>query len=83
MPVEGVGPLGAIFDDVDDVAEVDYVGWATLGVGTVRRIPTVNLETERAEMAEVIASPAAIVEHGVAVGDDDPVGEGLSDGTRE
>jgi len=33
-------PFGRVFNDVDDISEVDYVGLTPLGSGCVHRVPS-------------------------------------------
>ena len=60
------GAFGLILDDVDDVPEVDDVGFDPRAVWSVGGIPSLGGDAELRERAHVVASAAPIVEDGRA-----------------
>jgi hypothetical protein len=54
--------LGGIFDDVDDVAEMDDRGRLKRGARTMHRIPAVAGMAHDGQDAEIVATAAAVIE---------------------
>ncbi len=68
-----------VFDDVDDVTEVNDVGGMAFGVGAIVGIPAGTAEALVCNALDVAAVTAAVVEEGRAGGEESGF-EGRSDG---
>ena len=62
-------PFPDVFDDIDDVAEVDDLGWSEIATGAVRWIPPPSFDAYQAEITNIVSEPAAEVENGCSRGD--------------
>ena len=59
-------PFGRIFDDIEDIAEIDDISRALLGCRTVDRVPPFCIVAESSETVQVGALAAAVIEDGCA-----------------
>lgn len=62
-PAEGVRALGRVLDHVDDVAEVDDIGFSSRRIRPEHRIPATAGEALCIEQLDVLAVPAAVIEY--------------------
>lgn len=67
---EGGASFIGIFDDVDDVAEVDDVGGMRFGVWAIMRIPAGTGEALFVHALDVAAVTAAVIEEGAGGGEE-------------
>jgi hypothetical protein len=63
---EGFTAFGWVFDDVDDVTQVDDIGWGEMIVGLVVRVPTRADVSLVSRSLDITAMTAAIVENVVS-----------------
>ena len=54
-------PFNGVLNNIDDVAEVDDVGWSLFGVRLVVWIPTLRGDTATFEPVDVVTSTASVI----------------------
>jgi hypothetical protein len=54
-------PLNGVLNNIDDVAEVDDVGWSLFDVRLVVWIPALSVDTATFEPVDVITSTAPVI----------------------
>jgi len=79
---EGGGTFLGIFDDVDDITEVDDVGWTSLCTRSMNWIPTLSVEPKRLQVSQVIASTTPVVENALTRGEE-VIGKRGREGARQ